>query len=78
MADPVGALEQWWALVKPGGYLVIVVPDEDLYEQSYRPSRLNSDHKCTFNFDKPISWSPVSYDIQKVRNALPEVEIIEI
>ena len=30
LRDPKVALTQWWGLVKPGGYLVIVVPDEDL------------------------------------------------
>src|ERR1700730_16888727 len=33
MRDVPKALEQWWALVRDGGYLVLVVPDEDLYEQ---------------------------------------------
>ena len=33
MKDVPSALSQWWGLVKPGGYLVTVVPHEDLYEQ---------------------------------------------
>jgi len=33
MKDVPAALNQWWALVRPGGYLILVVPDEDLYEQ---------------------------------------------
>tara|TARA_B100000929_G_scaffold194153_1_gene153930 strand:- start:869 stop:1180 length:312 start_codon:yes stop_codon:yes gene_type:complete len=32
MHDPEKALLEWWKLIKPGGYLVLVVPDEDLYE----------------------------------------------
>mgnify|MGYP000403137416 FL=1 len=78
MADPLSALGQWWALVKPGGYLIVVVPDEDLYEQGYWPSRFNDDHKCTFNLDKQTSWSPVSHNIREITNALPDVETIEI
>jgi len=27
------ALTDWWSLVRPGGYMIIVVPDADLYEQ---------------------------------------------
>ena len=38
MRDVPKALEQWWQLVKPGGAMVIVVPDEDLYEQGVWPS----------------------------------------
>ena len=71
------ALGNWWSLVKPGGYLVIVVPDEDLYEQGIWPSIFNSDHKATFNLGKSKSWSPVSYDIQALVGALPDAEIIE-
>jgi SAM-dependent methyltransferase len=71
------ALCNWWALVKPNGYMVIVVPDEDLYEQGAWPSLFNTDHKATFNLRKSKSWSPVSYDIEELIKALPCAEIIE-
>jgi SAM-dependent methyltransferase len=71
------ALCNWWALVKPGGYLVIVVPDEDLYEQGAWPSLFNTDHKATFNLGKSKSWSPVSLDIEALIRALPGAQIIE-
>src|SRR4051812_39317944 len=38
MREPVKALSGWWSLVKPGGVLMVVVPDEELYEQRYWPS----------------------------------------
>src|SRR5437660_6896423 len=41
MHDPAAALAEWWALVKPGGYLIVVVPHEDLYEQGIWPSIFN-------------------------------------
>ena len=71
------ALCNWWQLVKPGGYLVIVVPDEDLYEQGAWPSLFNTDHKATFNLKKKKSWSPVSYDIESLVRALPGAEVID-
>ena len=46
--DPVEALANWIRVIRPGGYLVISVPDEDLYEQGTWPSTFNSDHKTTF------------------------------
>jgi SAM-dependent methyltransferase len=70
------ALCSWWGLVKPGGYLIIVVPDEDLYEQGIWPSVFNPDHKATFNLRKLKSWSPVSYDIEALVAALPGAEIV--
>ncbi|MBK8741304.1 MAG: class I SAM-dependent methyltransferase [Betaproteobacteria bacterium] len=48
MHDPPAALAEWWSLLKPGGYLILVVPDEDLYEQGIWPSIFNRDHKATF------------------------------
>jgi predicted SAM-dependent methyltransferase len=30
MAEPVAALTEWSSLLKPGGYLVMAVPDEAL------------------------------------------------
>lgn len=60
LEDPAAALRRWWELVRPGGYLFIVVPDEDLYEQGRWPSIFNVDHKWTFTLDRNSTWSPVS------------------
>lgn len=76
MLDPPSALRSWWSLVKPGGYLILVVPDEDLYEQGIWPSAFNDDHKFTFRLDRPQSWSPVSFDIRALCAALPGAEIV--
>lgn len=58
MHDPTQALAHWIRVVKPGGYLVILVPDEDMYEQGQFPSTWNGDHKWTFSMYKPRTWSP--------------------
>lgn len=42
------ALRNWWRLVKPGGHLVVVVPDDEMYEQGVWPSTFNPDHKWLF------------------------------
>lgn len=60
MVNPLEAIKSWFSLVKPGGYLIVLVPDEDLYEQGHFPSIFNSDHKATFTISKSNSWSPVS------------------
>jgi len=76
MRDVPNALAQWWSLVREGGYLVLVVPDEDLYEQGGWPSLFNRDHKATFRLGGSGSWSPVSYDIRRLVSDLPGAKII--
>ena len=66
LRDPYEALGNWLRVVKPGGYLIINVPDEDLYEQGQWPSRYNSDHKLTFTLFKLRSWSPVSVNVMEL------------
>jgi SAM-dependent methyltransferase len=76
MINPVSALAGWWSVLKPGGFLIVVVPDEDLYEQTIWPSAFNRDHKSTFRLDKPASWSPSSYELRSMCGNLPNSEII--
>lgn len=63
MHDAIACLGEWWSLVKKGGYMVTVVPHEDLYEQRVWPSVFNEDHKWTFRASGNASWSPVSINI---------------
>ena len=58
--------------------MMIVVPDEDLYEQGYWPSLFNSDHKTTFAVDKQQSWSPVSHNVAHLARTLQEAEVLAI
>ena len=72
------ALEEWWRLVKPGGVMIIVVPDEDLYEQGVWPSLFNPEHAATFRFNKSESWSPVSFNLGELCSALPKAKVISL
>lgn len=80
MNSPRSALLEWWALVKPGGFLVVVVPEESLYEQRHWPSLFNGDHKWTFRIGGQGSWSPQSIDASELFRALPggEVPFVEL
>jgi SAM-dependent methyltransferase len=78
MVDAPSALFQWWQLVKAGGYLILIVPDEDLYEQGEFPSRFNHDHKWTFTISKSDSWSPKSINLLDLAKSLPNSEIVTI
>jgi len=44
------SLRNWLRILKPGGYLYVVVPDYILYEKMVWPSRYNGDHKQSFSF----------------------------
>ena len=46
-------LRNWSRLLKPGGWLYVVVPDYCLYEHLAWPSYFNGDHKATFSLDIP-------------------------
>jgi len=43
------ALVNWSRVLKPGGYLYLVLPDYLLYEKMTWPSRHNSQHKYSFS-----------------------------
>lgn len=76
MHNPKWSLLEWWKLIKPGGYLILVVPDEDLYEQGFWPSIFNGDHKNTFTLKNEKSSSPVSHNIYDLVLQLPHSEVI--
>jgi len=81
MRDPKQALLNWIRITRPGGFLTILVPDEDMYEQGHWPSKYNSDHKWTFTVLKQNSWSPRSLNVTDLLaevSHLVEVERIEL
>jgi len=70
LVDPNEGLSNWLRVVKPGGYLIVTVPDEDLYEQGSFPSTFNQDHKWTFTICKSHSWSNRSINIIELLSKL--------
>jgi len=61
--DPRVALTNWLMCLKPGGYIVVTVPDFDLYEKKNWPSCFNPDHKTAWSL-----W----------RKGFPEVPLIHV
>lgn len=55
LPEPVKALTNWLRVVKPGGHLIVTVPDFDLYEGGVWPSRWNADHKHAFSLHRPTA-----------------------
>jgi SAM-dependent methyltransferase len=50
MRDVPESLKNWTRVLKPGGFLYVVVPDYLLYEKMNWPSMFNGDHKQSFSF----------------------------
>jgi SAM-dependent methyltransferase len=79
MQDPYEAIKNWFRVVKKNGYLIVTVPDEDLYEQGIFPSNFNRDHKWTFTIYKKKSWSNKSVNIIDLISSLDEsAELVRI
>lgn len=79
LEDPAAGLANWFRALRPGGHLIVTVPDEDLYEQGEFPSSWNGDHKWTFTLAKARSWSPKSLNLLELLSGLgPTAEIVKL
>lgn len=79
MRDPFEAFKNWLRICKPGGHIVVTIPEEDLYEQGYFPSLYNGDHKTTWTIHKVESWSPVSINLTSLLFTLiDQIKILKI
>ncbi|MFH1615919.1 MAG: class I SAM-dependent methyltransferase [Planctomycetota bacterium] len=46
-------LKNWWRVIKPGGYLILYLPERNLYERKKNlPSRWNNTHRRFFLLDR--------------------------
>lgn len=77
MVDPATSLRRWVQVTKKGGYLVITVPDEEMYERLMWPSRFNGDHKWSFTtfYRKRL---PRSINVMTMLSKLSNVEVIQV
>ncbi|MGA1979763.1 MAG: methyltransferase domain-containing protein [Sedimentisphaerales bacterium] len=71
------AIKNWWRAVKPGGYLILYLPDRELYERKKTlPSRWNPEHKRFFLLDRDEHPDTVGV-IPLIKRCLSGYEIIE-
>lgn len=77
--NPLDGIKNWVRICKPGGYLIITVPDEDLYEGGVWPSTHNPDHKTSWTIFKKTSWSSHSINVFNLIAALDDsVQVLKI
>ena len=70
-------MANWLRILKPGGHMVITVPDEDMYEQGIFPSTFNADHKWTFTIFKALSWSERSRNLTELVSGLGDASDVQ-
>ena len=63
MKDPYIAIENWIRVVKSNGFLVITIPDEDLYEHGHWPSKFTNEHFWRFTIYKKTSLLTKSINV---------------
>lgn len=51
MDDPKKCVKEWLELLKPGGHMILIILDSELYEQGCFPSTFNPDHKWHFTLN---------------------------
>lgn len=78
LRDPLEGLLNQWRVLKPGGYLIFLVPDEDIYEQGIWPSIFNTDHKHTYTIAKDVTWSPASKNVVDLVALLPRHKVLSM
>lgn len=82
MVDVVSALSNWVRVCKPGGHIVVTIPDEEMYEHDQWPSKYNSDHKWSFTL-RPADRTKMPKSINLLNlltsiNNIASVEKIEM
>lgn len=79
LVDPAEGLRHWLRVLRPGGHIIVTIPDEDMYEQGVFPSTYNRDHKRTFTLHKDKSWSPSSVNVLGLLSSLgPAAEVLKV
>ncbi len=77
LADPARALRNWWRVLRPGGYLILYVPDRNLFEKKQSlPSRFSGDHLHFFLLDEDDPPDTIGL-VPLLRRELPGCEILD-
>lgn len=73
-----GFRDTLWGAVKPGGYLLLIVPDMEMYERGHWPSRFNCDHKTTWRMDRQRDDLGHVWSLREYLAQLPNSELLKL
>lgn len=59
LIDPMKSIKGWSKVLKTGGYIIVTVPDFELYEKRTWPSRFNPDHKTAWTMNRLLAGNGV-------------------
>lgn len=75
MVDPYIALQNWINIANK--YIVVVIPDEEMYEKNHWPSIYNADHKWSFTLES-TSTLPKSINVYTMLRAMKGINVIKV
>lgn len=71
------ALRNWWRVLKPGGFLILYLPERDLAEKKRTlPSRFSADHKRFYLLDRDDPPDTVGL-VPLITRLFPDAKIVE-
>lgn len=76
MVFPKVAIDNWLRVIRPGGHLVVTIPDEEMYEQDTWPSLFNGDHKWSFTMRRN-SAMPKTINLLNFLAIFNDVAVVE-
>ena len=75
LPQPKEALRRWCEVVRPGGHVIVVVPDFELYEKRRWTSQFNGDHRHNFSIYDPEPANADAINILDLIVSLSDIAI---
>ncbi len=79
MTNPIVSVDNWTRVLKRGGHMILLLPEEDMFEQGVWPSQYtNGDHLTSWTIFQDASWSPVPTNLLEFLQLFPDLEVLKI
>jgi SAM-dependent methyltransferase len=78
LRNPFIALDNWTRILKPGGHLIVTIPEANMYEQGVWPSDKNWDHKWVFTMNRKVDWADTQVSMIELCDHLRQMELVKL